>query len=178
MHYSRSFSDLLTYDVKQLSQHYLHSPFEKHSLCSDWLVKTAKIRKITPRRFFVTILTPWKFCTWKCHTVHIDVHVYFFAVNLVLVGLSEIFSSVFEAIKKLPVSNCSKTYAELYLKELARALFADTYWNVFLNSLGPYVQMCCFFVIFYFDNVFKSSFFSHFFVVVYTQDFFLMFESK
>jgi len=29
----------------------------------------------------------WKFCTWKCHTVHIDVHVYFFAVNLVLVGL-------------------------------------------------------------------------------------------
>jgi len=120
----------------------------------------------------------WKFCTWKCHTVHIDEHVYFFAVNLVLVGLSEIFSSVFEAIKKLPVSNCSKTYAELYLKELARALFADTYWNVFLNSLGPYVQMCCFFVIFYFDNVFKSRFFSHFFVVVYTQDFFLMFESK
>jgi len=90
----------------------------------------------------------WKFCTWKCHTVHIDVHVYFFAVNLVLVGLSEIFSSVFEAIKKLPVSNCSKTYAELYLKELARALFADTYWNVFLNSLGPYVQMCCFLLFF------------------------------
>ncbi len=76
----------------------------------------------------------WKFCTWKCHTVHIDVHVYFFAVNLVLVGLSEIFSSVFEAIKKLPVSNCSKTYAELYLKELARALFADTYILPALNN--------------------------------------------
>jgi hypothetical protein len=121
----------------------------------------------------------WKCCTWKCHTVHIDAHeksdhenVTYWSELVNVNQKNEIRWKTWMClkcvvIKKLPLSNCSKTYAELFLKELARGLFADTYRNVFLNSLGPYVQMCCFFVIFNFDNDFKSSFFSHFFVVVY-----------